>query len=117
VCGGKVSDTTARTRRDEWVAAGVVEPIVNEARSGSDTIVGRDLSDTAVDGSRHTCPSGGEGTGKNPRDRSTLGREWPVLTDPAGIPMVKSTRSCKSPAGHGPQAATRRLDVRRDRAA
>jgi hypothetical protein len=84
---GKVSDTTARTRRDEWVAAGVVEPIVNEARSGSDTIVGRDLSDTAVDGSRHTCPSGGEGTGKNPTDRSTLGREWPVLTDPAGIPI------------------------------
>jgi len=87
LCGGKVSDTTARERRDEWVAAGVFDTIVNEALSGYDTIVGVDLSDTAVDGSLHKSPCGGEGTGKNPTDRSELGHKWSILTDRAGVPI------------------------------
>jgi transposase len=87
LCGGKVSDTTARNRRDEWVAAGVFDVIVNEALSGYDKIVGLDLSDTAVDGSLHKSPCGGEGTGKNPTDRSKLGHKWSILTDLAGIPI------------------------------
>jgi hypothetical protein len=33
------------------------------------------------------------------------------------LALVKSTRSCKSPSGHGPQAATDLVDVRRRRAA
>jgi len=33
------------------------------------------------------------------------------------LATVKSTRSCKSPSGHGPQAATDLVDVRRRRAA
>jgi transposase len=87
LCGGKVSDTTARKRRDEWVAAGVFDTIVNEALSGYDKIVGLDLSDTAVDGSLHKSPCGGEGTGKNPTDRSKLGHKWSILTDRAGVPI------------------------------
>jgi len=87
LCGGKVSDTTARKRRDEWVAAGVFDTIVNEALSGYDKIVGLDLSDTAVDGSLHKSPCGGEGTGKNPTDRSELGHKWSILTDRAGVPI------------------------------
>jgi transposase len=31
LCGDKVSDTTVRHRRDEWLAAGVFERIANEA--------------------------------------------------------------------------------------
>ena len=85
--GNKVSDTTARKRRDEWVAAGVFDAIVAEALAGFDKVIGLDLSDVAVDGSLHKAPAGGEGTGKNPTDRSKLGWKWSILTDLQGIPF------------------------------
>jgi len=53
LCGNKVSDTTVRERRDEWIAAGVFETISNEAIFGYDRIIGLDLSDVALDGSLH----------------------------------------------------------------
>jgi transposase len=87
LCGNKVSDTTARDRRDEWIAAGVFDGIANEAIAAYDRIIGLDLSDTAVDGSIHKAPAGGEGTGKNPTDRAKLGWKWSILTDRAGIPI------------------------------
>lgn len=87
LCGNKVSDTTARERRDEWIAAGVFDAIAREAIEGYDKIVGLDLSDTAVDGSLHKSPTGGEGTGKNPTDRAKLGWKWSVFTDRHGIPL------------------------------
>jgi len=87
LCGNKVSDTTVRSRRDEWVKAAVFDAIVAEALAGYDKIIGLDLSDVAVDGSLHKSPCGGEGTGKNPTDRSKLGWKWSILTDAAGIPI------------------------------
>ncbi len=87
LCGNKISDTTARDRRDEWVAAGVFEAIANEAICAFDRVIGLDLSDVAVDGSLHKSPCGGEGTGKNPTDRSKLGWKWSILTDLRGIPF------------------------------
>lgn len=48
--GGRVSDTTLRARRDEWIAAGVFDGLVTEAIEGYDRIVGLDLTETAVDG-------------------------------------------------------------------
>jgi transposase len=87
LCGHKVSDTTARARRDEWIQAGVFDAIVREALSGYDKIVGLDLSDVALDGSLHKSPVGGQGTGKNPTDRGKLGWKWSILTDRAGIPI------------------------------
>jgi transposase len=87
LCGNKVSDTTARERRDEWIAAGVFGAIAREAIEGYDKIVGLDLSDTAIDGSLHKSPTGGEGTGKNPTDRAKLGWKWSVFTDRNGIPL------------------------------
>ena len=87
LCGNKVSDTTARERRDEWIAAGVFETIANEAISGYDRIIGLDLSDVALDASLHKSPCGGRGTGKNPTDRAKLGWKWSVLTDKVGIPF------------------------------
>jgi len=82
-----VSDTTARERRDEWIAAGVFDAIANEAISGYEKVIGLDLSDVAVDGSLHKSPCGGEGTGKNPTDRAKLGWKWSILTDRVGIPI------------------------------
>lgn len=87
LCGRKVSDTTARARRDEWIEAGIFELIADEAIRAYDKIIGLDLSEVAVDGSLHKSPAGGEGTGKNPTDRAKLGWKWSVLTDANGIPI------------------------------
>ena len=87
LCGNKVSDTTVRSRRDEWIKAGVFDAIVNEAICAYDKVIGLQLDDAAVDGSLHKSPCGGEGTGKNPTDRGKLGWKWSILTDLAGIPV------------------------------
>ena len=61
---GKGSETTLRRRRDEWVAAGAFQHLVEEAINGFDKIIGLDLlSEVSVDGSLHKAPMGGEGTG------------------------------------------------------
>lgn len=87
VCGSVVSDTTARERRDEWVAAGIFEAIATEALEAYDKVVGLDLSEVSVDGSVHKAPGGGEGTGPSPVDRSKLGWKWSIATDAVGIPI------------------------------
>jgi hypothetical protein len=73
LCGNVVSDTTARARRDEWLAIGLYDTIVAEAIAGYDRVIGLDLSEASVDGSQHKAPTGGEGSGKNPADRGRLG--------------------------------------------
>ena len=60
----EVSDTTLRTRRDEWIAAGVFDQLETEARAAFDRILELDLEVVAIDGSLHKAPYGGEGTGK-----------------------------------------------------
>ncbi len=87
LCCNKVSDTTVRDRRDEWIKAGVFDAIATEATEGYDKIIGLDFSDVAVDGSLHKSPCGGEGTGKNPTDRAKLGWKWSIVTDTKGIPF------------------------------
>ena len=87
LCSNKVSDTTVRGRRDEWIAAGVFDNIAAEAIGGYDRIIGLELGDVSVDGSLHKSPCGGEGTGKNPPDRAQLGWKWSILTDTRGIPF------------------------------
>jgi transposase len=56
LCGNAVSDTTVRSRRDEWIEAGVYEAIAYEALCACDRVIGLDLSDVAVDGSQHKAP-------------------------------------------------------------
>ena len=46
----RVSDTTLRARRNEWIAAGVFERLEAEALAAFDRIIGLDLSEVAVDG-------------------------------------------------------------------
>jgi len=87
LCGNKVSDTTVRHRRDEWIRAGVFDAIANEALAAYDRIIGLDFTDVAVDGSLHKSPCGGQGTGPNPTDRGKRGWKWSVLTDRFGIPI------------------------------
>ena len=73
LCAKKVSDTTARARRDEWLAADVFDKLCTEALAAYDKIIGLVPDDVAVDASLHKSPCGGEGTGKNPTDRGKLG--------------------------------------------
>ena len=87
IMGFVVSDTTLRTRRNEWIDAGVFDALETEARAGYDRIIGLDLSHVAIDGSLHKAPCGGEGTGPSPVDRAKLGWKWSVAVDGAGIPI------------------------------
>ena len=83
----KVSDTTLRTRRDEWIAAGVFDELCREALAGFDRIIGLDLTEVAIDGSLHKAPYGGEGTGPSLVDRGKLGHKWSVGVDRHGVPI------------------------------
>lgn len=83
----RVSDTTLRARRDEWIGAGIFEQLKTEAIAAFDRIIELDLSEVSLDGSLHKAPYGGEGTGKNPTDRGKLGWKWSVASDRHGIPI------------------------------
>ena len=109
----QASDTTLRARRDEWADAGVFDALADEALRAYDRIVGLDLTETAVDGSIHKAPCGGDGTGKSPVDRGKSGWKWSLLTDRNGIPVSWATGRGE-PQRHHPVRADRR---RRRRAA
>jgi hypothetical protein len=83
----RVSDTTLRARRDEWIDAGVFESLKTESLAAFDRIIGLDLDHVALDGSLHKAPYGGEGTGPNPTDRAKLGWKWSVASERHGIPV------------------------------
>src|SRR3954454_8298940 len=83
----QVSDTTLRSRRDEWIYAGVFEQLKAEALAAFDRIVGLDLDDVALHGSLHKAPYGGQGTGANPTDRAKLGWKWSVASERHGVPV------------------------------
>jgi transposase len=83
----RVSDTTLRARRDEWIDAGVFDQLAAEAMVAYERIIGLDLSEVSIDGSLHKAPYGGEGTGPNPTDRGKLGWKWSVASERGGIPI------------------------------
>ncbi len=83
----KVSDPTLRTRRDEWIAAGVFDELCREAIHSFDKIIGLDLTEVAIDGSQHKARYGGEGTGPSPVDRGKLGHKWSIGVDRHGVPI------------------------------
>jgi transposase len=96
----RVSDTTLRARRDEWITAGVFDRLVNEAVAAYDRIIGLELTDSAVDASQHKAPAGGEGTGPNYWDRAKHGWKWSLLTDEAGIPAGWTIAAANRPDSH-----------------
>jgi transposase len=83
----RVSDTTLRSRRVEWITAGVFDELRDHAVEAYDRIIGLDLSEVAIDASIHKAPCGGQGTGKSPVDRAKLGWKWSVAADANGIPL------------------------------
>ena len=67
--GCAVSDTTLRARRDEWIAAGVFEDLVEEALGAFDRIVGLDDIICARRRPRGTATH---------KTTTPLGLRWPV---------------------------------------
>jgi transposase len=89
--GGRVSDTTLRARRDEWIEAGVFDRLADEAIASYDRIVGLDLSECSIDGSQHKASTGGEGTGPSPVDRGKRDWKWSLFADRHHIPIGWAT--------------------------
>jgi transposase len=83
----RCSATTLRRRRDEWIAAGVMDRLAQLARDGYDKLIGLELHDLAVDGCSTKAPCGGEVAGRNPTDRGKLGIKRSTLTDAGGLPL------------------------------
>lgn len=80
-------ETTLRTRRTEWLQAGVFDELVMSALDEYDNEIGLEFDDVALDGSAQKAPFGGEGTGRNPTDRGKQGWKWSIATDMNGIPI------------------------------
>jgi transposase len=80
------SATTIRSRRDEWIAAGVFAALTQIALDAYDRIVGLVLEDIAVDGCITKAPGGGEVAGPSPVDRRKQGMKRSLLVEGYGIP-------------------------------
>jgi transposase len=81
------SATTIRTRRDEWIKAGVFAQLKQIALDAYDRIVGLLLADVSVDGCITKAPGGGELAGPSPVDRRKNGMKRSLLVDGYGIPL------------------------------
>ena len=82
------SATTLRRRRDEWIAAGVMDTLLALALGAYDRLIGLALSDLAIDCCMTKAPCGGEVAGRSPVDRGKQGRKRPLAVDGAGIPLA-----------------------------
>ena len=87
----QVSDTTLRSRRDEWIASGVFEQLEDETLAAYDRIIGLDMDNLSIDGSLRRAPAGGEGTGPNPTDRGKCGWKWSVAAEGHGLRLLHPT--------------------------
>ena len=83
--GYQVSDTTLRTRRSEWVNAGVFDDLMEHALAEYDRLVGLDTDHVSIDGSSQLAPGGGELTGNYPGSKGRLGFKWSCGVDGNGI--------------------------------
>lgn len=63
----QVSDTTLRTRRDEWIGVGVFDQLKMEALAAFDRMVGLDLDDVSLDGSLHKAPTAVKEPARTPK--------------------------------------------------
>jgi len=90
---GRIADatcaaTTLRRRRDEWIAAGVIDALYALALAAYDRMIGLELDDVAIDCCITKAPGGGEVAGRSPVDRGKQGLKRSVAVDAAGIPLA-----------------------------
>jgi transposase len=81
------SATTLRRRRDEWIAAGVMEQLFTLVLAAYDHMIGLDLAHLAIDGCMTMAPCGGEVAGRSPVNRGKQGLKRSLVVDATGIPL------------------------------
>ena len=81
----QVSDTTLRSRRSEWVDAGVFDDLMEHALAEYDRLVGIDASHVIIDGSTQLAPGGGPNTDPFPGSKGRKGFKWSCGVDASGI--------------------------------
>src|ERR671912_759461 len=81
------SATTLRRRRDEWIAAGVLDALREMALEAYDRMVGLEPSEVAVDSCITKAPCGGGRGGRSPGDRGKRGIKRSVIVNGRGIPL------------------------------
>lgn len=81
------SATTIRTRRDEWITAGLFTELEQLCLDAYDKMIGLELENLSVDGCIVKAPCGGEAAGRSPVDRGKQGTKRSLLVDGRGIPL------------------------------
>jgi len=87
----RVSDTTLRARRDEWIRAGVFAEIFNQAIAGYHKLIGFNLANIIIDGSDQLAPCGGEDAAPGFKTRGRVGWKWVIAVDDNGVPITFTT--------------------------
>jgi len=88
---GAVSDTTLRTRRDEWEQSGVFQQLLVHALAAYHRVIGINLTELFIDGCNNRALQGGEGTGFDPKHPGKRGWKFVIATDAVGIPIAFTT--------------------------
>jgi len=83
--GRQVSDTTLRTRRDEWIEAGIFSQLIAHAMNAYQQVIGYDLHNVFIDGCNNDAIAS-EGTGFNPKHPGKQGWKFVIAVDTAGVP-------------------------------
>jgi transposase len=78
------SARTLRRRRDERIAAGVMDQVHQLALAAYDRMLGLDLDHLAVDGCTTKAPCGGQVAGRSPVDRGKQGGKRSLAVEAAG---------------------------------
>jgi transposase len=81
----QVSDTTLRSRRTEWVNAGVFDDLMDHALAEYDRLIGLNTDHVIIDGSAQLAPGGGPHTNNYPGSKGRLGFKWSCGVDASGI--------------------------------
>ena len=85
VGGVTVSDTTLRSRRDEWVRAGVFHQLMEDCLAVYDALGGVDMGHVSIDGSTQLAPGGGPHTRNAPGSKGRKTMKFHLGVDANGI--------------------------------
>ena len=81
----EVSDTTLRSRRDEWVKAGVFDDLMTAALDQYIDEVERNAEHVMLDGSNQLAPGGGPDTSSYWGSKGRKGFKWSLAVDDNGV--------------------------------
>jgi transposase len=81
----EVSDTTLRSRRSEWVQAGVFDQLMEDCLAWYHEHVGIEMGDVAIDGSTQLAPGGGPETHNAPGSKGRKTMKFHIGVDRNGI--------------------------------